>query len=563
MVGIIKKTGAWYCVLWFFVFCFFAVVGMGWWFHGDDFSGLALGKAMQSWDAFWAHLVQGNVNKYFFPSHHPLYVPFTNEHGPALSFFQVYYRPVQCAYFAFAHWAFGYAGYYYFLVNVALHACNTTVLFAFLRKFTTTWWALGLALFFALHPQIGYRFGTSANFQYYLNVLLMLALVWAYKKYLDSGLWSYLVWSVVFFFLALFTRETAIVLPPLLWLGAWVYTKRFGWSAIVHGMVALFYLAVRLAQYPLPAKSAFGGGGLNVVQLLLERKDQFLVCLYDSLGLSWLLHGSKGLRVMLVVGVAAIVVMAWRRHAHSLALFFLLGAYVLLLWPSCFGAYSPRYFYEASPALLAFFALLRGKQRVPFWVARFGVGAGGVFIVLCAYFIMINISCRAQKMTAMHDGFCSLMHDTRVTSGERPLVFVGVPIDGFGTGIEWAAWLFLTPLHNQVYYDPCTMLTQYKRNVIMPAGWYMRCAPYYEKQYVAIAKEGRRIRFCSVDPALVHFIIQPQLLSLGEYDIHKKMVVDGVEVVVDFTLVLDELLYKKNPLVITWNYEHKKCYVLE
>ena len=239
-------------------------------------------------------------------------------------------------------------------------------------------------------------------------------------------------------------------------------------------------------------------------------------------------------------------------------------SYLLMLWPSLLGAYSPRYFYEASPLLMVAFAILSKE------VAYFNQSIKKIFISACFGLIVFysfctytNLRCREAKLFTMKQSFLALTKDQRITSGTRPLCFLAFPVDGFGTGIEQAAWLFLTPPQNAVYYDPSTMLIQGDSNIVENARWYMRCAPHYTQNYFTINKTVNSIRLTSTNPQKISFFLPDSYLSLGEKTIHKTAPVKEQLVVTDFTLTFDQKYRNQKPLIITWDYEKQQFIIHE
>lgn len=556
-------------LLFLFIFCFIGLPFSNWWFNGDDFSGIALGKVMQTWKMFWRHFFEGNVNKYFYPSHHQQYTPYGETTTYPITFLSIYFRPIHCAYLAFSYWLFGFNAYAYYLANAFLHALNTTLLFNILSSFTHLSIALFFALLFSLHPQIGFRFGAPVNFQYYFEVLLIFLMIFALKRFLDKKKSFFLFLSLLFFLLALFTRETTIVMPMIICMGCWLYQKRFSWIFIPYALLAGFYLLIRHYQYPLSLVHSTAIPLTKAATLIatncVNRFNEILVFIYDSFTLSWLPYGNKMLRLSVLSLLLTSIFILFIRNKNKKVLLFLVACYCLMVWPSLFGAYSPRYFYEASPFLFTFFAALIGKNqwKIPQLAKIFLTIAGSCIICLYAFFTYTNLRCRETKLFTMKQAFLELAHDQRITSGTRPLCFFAFPLDGFGTGIEQASWLFLTPPSNSVYYDPSTMLTQSDSNIIEHAGWYMRCAHYYTQNYLTITHSSQGIRFTSSNPRKINFLLQEEYLSLGTKTAHQTTIVNNQKVTTDFTLIFDQKYLRKKPLIITWNYENQRFVVHE
>jgi hypothetical protein len=348
-----------------------------------------------------------------------------------------------------------------------------------------------------------------------------------------------------------------------------LYQKKISWAPVAHGIAALGYLALRISLYPL-ALPTTQSGSLSAILASLPAKicnrfNEILVFLYDSLTLSWLPYGHKLLRLSLLTFFAALIFVLFIRNKSKLLLLFLAASYCLMLWPSILGAYSPRYFYEASPFLFTFFAVLVGQSTHTFspLIKKISIFLGGCIICIYAFFAYTNLRCRESKLFTMKQAFLALAYNQQITSGTQPLCFLAFPVDDFGTGIEQAAWLFLTPATNLIYYDPSTIITQNDSNILENAGWHIRCAPYYTKNYFTISKTQTSIRFTSTDPQKINFVLPDEYLSLGKKTIHQIMPINGQEVVTDFTLTFDQKYLEQNPIIITWDYEQQKFIVHE
>ena len=162
----------------------------------------------------------------------------------------------------------------------------------------------------------------------------------------------------------------------------------------------------------------------------------------------------------------------------------------------------------------------------------------------------------------MQHAFLQLANNQQLTSSNQPLCFLAFPIDGFGTGIEQAAWLYLIAPNNPVYYDPSTILTQADSNILENTGWRMRCSNYYDKNYFTIAHTATSIRLTSLNPEKINFTLPQDYLSLGKKNIHSTYLLDGKNVVTDFTLTFAQKYLEQKPLIIVWDYEKQQFVVL-
>src|SRR3990172_6253318 len=188
-----------------------------WWFNGgDDFHGVYVGFKTKTLKELFYFFIDGNVcGKYIGPSN----FVHTQTAATPTSFFGAYYRPLYLIFATIQYWLFGTNGYAYLLCNVFVHAINTVLLFHLFSFLTTIFPAFLGALLFAFHPQIAYRFGATINLHYYINVMFMLLTIISFKRYLDTQKIVYQLTASILFALALFTRESSIVLPGIIFLG--------------------------------------------------------------------------------------------------------------------------------------------------------------------------------------------------------------------------------------------------------------------------------------------------------------------------------------------------------
>jgi len=135
------------------------------------------------------------------------------------------------------NWTVDSGAFGFHLVNVALHALNTVLIFFIGKRVTASWLtgsgtALAAALLFALHPAqteaVTYISGRSSSLMasFYLGALLV---------HLRGGHWAL---SAILFVLALATRETAVTLPAALLLYELCRRERPDWKTILRRQAA-------------------------------------------------------------------------------------------------------------------------------------------------------------------------------------------------------------------------------------------------------------------------------------------------------------------------------------
>jgi hypothetical protein len=563
------------CMLFLIVFCILGIPFSDWWFNGDDFSGIAIAYHTKTWSELFAWFLDGNIARYFYASHDPRYVPPGQQIDYSLSCFGFYYRPLYCVYLTFLHWIFALNAYPFYLANVFFHGLNAVILFNVCMWFVGMLPAFLFALLFAFHPQVGFRFGSIVNIHYYIDLFLILTSLLAFKKFFDTKKYLWNVISCVLFLLALFTRETAIVLPALIFLGSCYYLGivRAIWYSLGHALCAFFYLAVRFMLYPAQTSSNSLSGStqnLNVIATkfmmacakIPSRSYELITFLYDVFALSWLPWGFKTLRG--VVMLAVITFFSWlfiKSRNKPIILFFALCS-LLMLWPAMYINYSPRYFYEAYPFILLVFVccwVFTEKNRV---LAK---TFGSIFVLFVAVNMVLtfqNLKTRELKLHQAKTAILDLVRNPEIKN--RALCIMGFPIDGFGTGIEQAIWIFSGDSSSPIYYDPCTMIVQADSNLVYNKHvcnkvFYTACASYFDQNYISIEKIHNGFRFVSHDPEKVFFNLNDaEYLSLGKKVIHAQTKINDQSVVTDFSLIVDQKFLDQNPLFIAWNYQSKQ-----
>lgn len=141
----------------------------------------------------------------------------------------IYYRPIFLVDFIIESQLFGVnpAGYHF--TNLLFHLVSVVLLFYFLnalkiRKLP----AFVLSLLFALHPVLTQAVAWIPGRNDLLLMIFFLSSVLTVFKYLDKPGWKWLVLQVVFILLALFTKETAVIIPVIL-LALSIFVRHAAW----------------------------------------------------------------------------------------------------------------------------------------------------------------------------------------------------------------------------------------------------------------------------------------------------------------------------------------------
>lgn len=180
-----------------------------------------------------------------------------------------YHRPIVTAsYVLDAQWS-GTRPFGYHLTNVALHAIASTLCLGLLRRlgFAPVLATLA-ALLFAVHPALVSAVAWIPGRNESLLAVLVLGAWMAFASYVERPSWRTMATHLALFALALFTKETAVMLPLVCGVhGAWLSAappfraaSRRSVSVFIPGWVACF--ALRLAAQPV----AIDGGSVSAAE---------------------------------------------------------------------------------------------------------------------------------------------------------------------------------------------------------------------------------------------------------------------------------------------------------
>jgi protein O-mannosyl-transferase len=220
------------------------------------------------------------------------------------------YRPLQSATFILdAQWGLN-PVFVAHLTNLILHTLTCLTLFNLLRllEFREKIAFLG-ALVYAVH----YLFMSAvawlpARGDLLLALFAFLSLASFIKIFTAGGWRSYLLHGI-FFTLAIFSKESAVVLPLLLALYLWAY----GRTAVLtraHLILPLFYLAVQLAYFRLKSSAVvLYNGDTGLIPLLknIRTLPETVVKFYLPLNISTLPDYKLSATVAGVIVIAALV----------------------------------------------------------------------------------------------------------------------------------------------------------------------------------------------------------------------------------------------------------------
>lgn len=556
------------------LFCFvFILLGLpykNWWFFGaDDFHALFEGYKIKTWKDLLYCFYDGNIAIGAGPSN---YIQPT---GPS-SFFSTFYRPLYLVYFGIQYWLFGTYAYPYFLVNVFFHAINTVILFNIFAKLINYLPAILLSFFFALHPQIAYRFGAIVNLHYYINLMLMLLSVLALKKFLDTKKYFFNFIATFLFILSLFTRETSVILPAIIFFGTYLYKNeslniksffsQFGTTLKLtagYWLSSIGFLALRLHLYPikLSVPKTTIPIASKVKLLIIEKIPEFKVFIYDMFGLSWLPWGHKTIRGIIIITLFTLMTWLFIRNKKKIYVIYFFVSALLLLWPSLLGHYNPRYIYEVYPLIfLGFIFLFKYSKLNLNPIKKYALALFGAYVLFLSVFLTESFSRREKKYNIMRIATENLIQNPEIKN--RALCFLGYPADMFGQQNADIFWVLLDNPSLLVYFDPSTAITQTDSNLIQDAGWKNIISDFHDKNYFTITPIKGGFRFKSLDPQKVNFNINDCGYSLGKKIVNKTEKINNQKVITEFDLFMDKKYLDTKPIFIKWNYRTKEFEII-
>jgi len=172
-----------------------------------------------------------------------------------------YYRPLFLLWFRANHAIFGIKPEGWHLTSILCHVAATYLVFVLIRQLTVSrGMATAASVLFALHPihieSVAWVSGVTDP----LMAIFLIGGFLAYLRFREGARWRWMGLALILFTLGLLAKETAVVLGPLVFVYAWLYTESRPWTArfslaLKH---SLGFFAVTLLYLPLRAKILSG-----------------------------------------------------------------------------------------------------------------------------------------------------------------------------------------------------------------------------------------------------------------------------------------------------------------
>ncbi|MEO8287771.1 MAG: hypothetical protein ABI670_15190 [Chloroflexota bacterium] len=377
-----------------------------------------------------------------------------------------FYRPLVKVYYWLGQSVVGLHPEPFHIVSILLHGANACLVFVVVAGRHGTRWKAGLAaaLIFLWMPYSAETVSWIAATGDLAATFCILAVLLLMRHYWRSGGVVYLAASLGLFMLGLFTRETTVLLLPLLILDVLVFKRA---PRLGRAVAALVYFVVPLGIYLLiqssggtsqPGRGGLAFRNLNIESILLG-VTEYAHGLLPGGGLLAQLS-LETLRTVVWVELAVVLAVAfllWKARQHTA----LLGLSWMLLTPLIFVFFSAptdRYFYLPSVGYAIFIASL--IARLPAFIRRHLSGtpqtvraAAPVAALLVLALLASEVAGLLRKESAWHTAGQTSMHVFEDTERAAPepndyaaFFYIDLPatiedVPTFGNGMQQAVQL--------------------------------------------------------------------------------------------------------------------------
>ncbi len=432
----------------------FTLLGLlhhSWGFLHDDF-GVVWHSQIKTWQDLFALFTENST----------LYVVQASNHQPPPpDFFYVYYRPLSYVFNSLQMFFFGFSPLGYFLVKIALHALNATILF-YLFSFFANHLSLSFigALAFALHP-INKEIGWIAAQIHTINLTFTLLCILFLKWFIDQKNTFFFITSLLCFIISLFCIETSLLLPIIIIPGIYLYkNEKLLWlkTGSLFGLASLGYLIFRASIYTTRSVTIaqFYLERINPITFLSNRFYDILNLLYDMTYIQELLPGHKivkliGLLLFVATTIALFISSTKKKH-----LFISLFCFIIMLWPALIRYYTTRYLYPALPFFILFFLIAFNSSKLspPKTIKNLLVLLISLVITLGSIQVILSMNALQHELKIPQQALAELANHKEIY--HKNLCFIGLPCRWFRTGIAQAVWMQGINHDRPIFYDQAT-----------------------------------------------------------------------------------------------------------
>ncbi|HSE98266.1 MAG TPA: tetratricopeptide repeat protein, partial [Blastocatellia bacterium] len=328
----------------------------------------------------------------------------------------IYYRPLFTVLFMLNYAIFGTMAWGWHLVNVLIHVVVTLMVFFTLSEAVERRWTACIAAsLFAVHPAHAESVAWISGITDPLMGLFVLPAFYFYLRYRKAGKKCLLTLSLLFFFLALLCKETAIVLPIMIAYYEVVFLKDTTpiRTRLLRTISLLALYALPLLVY-LPMRYLAIGGMFNRQGVKLLSGDWPLSVPLVAVKYLWLMVAPVGYSIqhyttpvssILSVGfigpviiIAALTAGVILNRSHAVA--FAAAWFVMWLLPPLAGlrAFDPLYFVQERYLYIPSIGFCFVVAAAVVWLAErrvfagYGEWAGGIiFLALLIIYSAVSV----------------------------------------------------------------------------------------------------------------------------------------------------------------------------
>ncbi|MCR4276465.1 MAG: tetratricopeptide repeat protein [Candidatus Parcubacteria bacterium] len=240
--------------------------------------------------------------------------------------------------------------FFYHFTNVGIHLTAVCLLYLVFTKLKySKRISLLLALIFLVHPALTQAVAWIPGRNDSLLAIFVLASFKYLLDFIEEGKREYIAWSVVFFSLALFTKETAIALPVLFVLYLWIRDRLSktamlefgaGWLIAILVWLPLRIMATSSNPQALSIHDMFASFLTNVpgtLQLLGKAFFPFNLSVLPILQDTTFLWGYAAVALITAILLLHLLGKQTSRRSSLMMLFGFVW-FLLFLWPSLIGS---------------------------------------------------------------------------------------------------------------------------------------------------------------------------------------------------------------------------------
>lgn len=271
------------------------------------------------------------------------------------------------------------------LFALLLNLCSSVLIFLILRYYMARHYALVAAALFAVFSLNPFAWGFSMVAEHLVNTLVLSAFLLLHQGVNQKG-YLYAILAGVAFAMAVLTKQTAVLISPVILLYAIVERKRKPWLAHCLAFAGGVLLPVIIIGVWLAMNGALG----EALYWLTTYPAKYSTAVTPEEGKSFLAYFSKHitlfhLSLFITFGAVLIAALAWirRNPFHWMVVYFLIAVLTIIPGFRFYGQYWMLIF--APMALMTGAALFRLEEFKP----RMGlIAATGVMILMTGEMIM-------------------------------------------------------------------------------------------------------------------------------------------------------------------------------